>query len=113
MIVETGIFADGDERALLHCPVGAESPYEPTSVTFYNRKGLVDTLGSFGLRVDAAEYLSDEDRRRTDGAIVRGTFLCTKDRLTAGPAPACRLARRDARDVAEVVGSPRRPSSRG
>ncbi|MBA3348345.1 MAG: hypothetical protein H0T13_07265 [Actinobacteria bacterium] len=78
MIVETGIFADGDERALLHCPVGAESPYEPTSVTFYNRKGLVDTLGSFGLRVDAAEYLSDEDRRRTDGAIVRGTFLCTK-----------------------------------
>lgn len=78
MVVETALFADTDERALLFCPVGEESPYEPSSVSFYNRKGLIDTLGSFGLRVDATDYISEEDRRRADGSIVRGTFLCTK-----------------------------------
>jgi SAM-dependent methyltransferase len=79
MIVETGIFADDDKRALLFCPVGKESPYEPSSVTFYNRKGMVDSLRTFGLRTDAVDYKSDKDRRRTDGEIIRGTFLCTKD----------------------------------
>jgi hypothetical protein len=79
MLIETGIFADEDKRALLFCPIGAESPYEPSSVTFFNRKGLADSLQTFGLRVDATEYQSDKDRRRNDGAIVRGSFLCTKD----------------------------------
>lgn len=79
MIVETGIFADEDKRALLFCPIGKESPYEPSSVTFYNRKGLIDTLRSFGLRTDAVDYKTDKDRKRSDGEIIRGTFLCTKD----------------------------------
>ena len=57
----------------------ARSTYEPSSVTFYNRKGLTDTLQTFGLRVDAIDYKNDKDRKRTDGTVVRGTFLCTKD----------------------------------
>jgi SAM-dependent methyltransferase len=87
MIIETGIFADDDERALLFCPVGQESPYEPSSVTFYNRKGLIDSLRTFGLRTDAVDYKSDKDRRRTDGAIIRGTFLCTKVAALAAEHP--------------------------
>ena len=87
MLIETGIFADDDKRALLYCPVGAESPYEPSSVTFYNRKGLTDSLETFGLRVDAADYQSDKDRKRKDGAIVRGSFLCTKDSALAKKHP--------------------------
>ena len=79
MIVETAIFADDDKRALLFCPVGEESPYEPTSVTFYNRKGMVDSLRTFGLRTDAVDYVDEHQRQLTDGAIIRGTFLCTKD----------------------------------
>jgi len=79
MIVETAIFADDDKRALLFCPVGEESPYEATSVTFYNRKGMVDTLRTFGLRTDAVDYINKDERQLTDGAIIRGTFLCTKD----------------------------------
>jgi SAM-dependent methyltransferase len=78
MIVETGIFADDDQRALLFCPIGKESPYEPSSVTFFNRKGMIDTLRSFGLRVDVVDYSSEKSRTMTDGKIVRGTFLCTK-----------------------------------
>ncbi len=87
MIIETGIFADENKRALLFCPVGKESPYEPSSVTFYNRKGMVDSLKTFGLRVDAVDYMSDKDRKRTDGKIIRGTFLCTKDSALAAEHP--------------------------
>ena len=79
MIVETGVFADDDKRALLFCPVGGESPYEASSVSFYNRKGMIDTLRTFGLHTDAVDYISDSDSRRTDGAVIRGTFLCTKN----------------------------------
>jgi SAM-dependent methyltransferase len=87
MIIETGIFADDNKRSLLFCPVGSESPYEPSSVSFYNRKGMVDSLRTFGLKTDAADYQSDKDRNRTDGAIVRGTFLCTKDSSLAAEHP--------------------------
>jgi SAM-dependent methyltransferase len=79
IIIETAIFADDDRLALLYCPVGEESPYERTSVSFYNRKGMIDTLKTFGSRVDTTEYLVDADRQRTDGAIVRACFSCTKD----------------------------------
>jgi SAM-dependent methyltransferase len=87
MIIETEILADDDQRALLFCPAGEESPCEPSSVSFYNRKGLTDTLKTFGFRVDTTEYQSDADRQRTDAAIIRGSFLCTKDGALAGKHP--------------------------
>jgi SAM-dependent methyltransferase len=87
MLIETGIFADDDKRALLFCPVGKESPYEPSSVTFYNRKGMIDSLRTFGLRIDATDYRSDKDRKCTDGSIIRGTFLCTKVAALAAEHP--------------------------
>jgi SAM-dependent methyltransferase len=77
-LLETGIYADTDERALLFCPIGEESPYEPSSVTFFNRKGMVDTLKSFGLVVEEVDYVTEEDRKQTDGRVVRGTFRCRK-----------------------------------
>jgi SAM-dependent methyltransferase len=79
MIVETGVFADDDKRPLLFCPVGKDSPYESSSVTFFNRKGMEDSLKSFGLRTDAVDYVTERDRKTKDGSIIRGTFLCTKD----------------------------------
>jgi SAM-dependent methyltransferase len=87
MIIETGILVDDDRRALLFCPLGEESPYDASSVTFYNRKGMTDTLKTFGFRVDATDYLKQEDRERTDGAIVRASFLCTKDATLAAKYP--------------------------
>jgi SAM-dependent methyltransferase len=57
MVLETAVLADDNRHAMLYCPVGAESPYEPTSVTFFNRKGLHDTLASIGFRVDRSRCL--------------------------------------------------------
>src|SRR5207249_4521134 len=51
MVLETAVLADDNRHALLYCPTGGESPYEPTSVTFFNRKGLHDTLESMQFRV--------------------------------------------------------------
>lgn len=50
LILETAVLVDDNRHAMLYCPTGAESPYEPTSVTFFNRKGLSDTLESMGFR---------------------------------------------------------------
>ncbi len=69
MIVETAIWESGDEnRALLFCPVGSDSPYEATSPTFFNEKGLVDTLRSLGFRTTALEYVRT---RPPPGPLVR------------------------------------------
>lgn len=50
LIVKTGLYCGSEELAMLYCPIGLESPYEPTSCTFFNRKGLVDSLTSLGFR---------------------------------------------------------------
>ena len=52
LLVETGILVDTKgtrDTEFLFCPVG-NSPYEPTSCTFFNERGLVTTLESLGLR---------------------------------------------------------------
>ena len=59
LLVETAVWRGEPRNALLFCPVGAESPYEPTSCTFFNEKGLVDTLESLGFRLRALEYLRE------------------------------------------------------
>jgi SAM-dependent methyltransferase len=56
LVLETAVFLDRGRRPLLFCPIGGESPYEPTSCTFFNTRGLKDTLGSFGLTVQRTEY---------------------------------------------------------
>lgn len=51
LIVETAIWSNSNTHAMVYCPIGSESPYEPTSVTFFNEKGLIDTLSSLGFEV--------------------------------------------------------------
>lgn len=51
MILETAYLAELPDLPILLCPVGDFSPFEPTSVTFFNRRGLSDSLASFGLKV--------------------------------------------------------------
>jgi|LakMenEpi03Aug12_release.lakeMendotaPanAssembly.Ray.scaffolds.fasta_scaffold01323_50 SAM-dependent methyltransferase len=79
LILETGIFADFDMHALLHCPSQNESPYDTSSVSFFNRKGMIDSLASFGLKVEETDYINESDRIRDDWSIIRGTFRCIKD----------------------------------
>jgi SAM-dependent methyltransferase len=59
LVLETAVFLDDNRHAVLRCPVGADSPYEASSCTFFNRKGLTDTLGSLGLLPVSFEYLGN------------------------------------------------------
>ena len=68
LILETAIWCGARSHAMLYCPIGKESPYEPTSCTFFNEKGLVDALGSLGIQVETIEYLL---RKPSPGTIAR------------------------------------------
>ena len=87
MIIETVIFADDDKRALLFCPLKKDHPWKKSSVTLFNRKGLIDSLTTFGLRTDETDWISEKDRRRRDESLIRGAFLCTKDNALAAEFP--------------------------
>jgi SAM-dependent methyltransferase len=57
ILIETGIFDGMETHAMLYCPVHEESPYEGTSVTFFNLKGLTDTLRTLGLTTQETRTL--------------------------------------------------------
>jgi 2-polyprenyl-3-methyl-5-hydroxy-6-metoxy-1,4-benzoquinol methylase len=61
LLLETAVYADDNEHALLFCPVGSETPYAPDSTccTFFNVKGLTDTLASFGLVVHKVDFMNE------------------------------------------------------
>ena len=65
IIVETAVlrsfgFSKLEKLALLYCPIEDESPYEATSVTFFNTKGMVDSLKSLGYTSNSISYMYDE-----------------------------------------------------
>jgi 2-polyprenyl-3-methyl-5-hydroxy-6-metoxy-1,4-benzoquinol methylase len=74
LLIETAVLRDTNLYALLYCPTGAESPYENTSCTFFNEKGLRDTLSSIGIRVDSVEYVVRQSRARTLLSKLRTTL---------------------------------------
>lgn len=95
LIIETAVFMDNNQRAILFCPIGSESPYEDTSCTFFNLKGLSDTLSSLGLVIENTELLSQPEKlddtdwlsniksrlkafQPTKPFISRATFICSK-----------------------------------
>lgn len=95
LVIETAVFMDDNQRAMLFCPIGSESPYEDTSCTFFNMKGLSDTLSSLGFIIERTELLSEPEkldntnwlssiksRFRTflpaKPFITRATFICSK-----------------------------------
>jgi SAM-dependent methyltransferase len=61
LLIETAVYRGHEELPLLYCPVGKESPYEPTSVTFFNQKGLRDTLLSLGFETESFDYLDGHE----------------------------------------------------
>jgi SAM-dependent methyltransferase len=48
LIIESGFMEGFADLPLLFCPIGTDSPYEPTSVTYFNEAGITDTLLSIG-----------------------------------------------------------------
>lgn len=73
MFIEAGILNDRNELPLLFCPT-RNSPYEQTSCTFFNIKGLEETMLSFGLRMDNHKIHPQEPA----GLVRRAWFEATK-----------------------------------
>jgi SAM-dependent methyltransferase len=81
LFLETAVFVDDNRFSMLYCPVGAESPYEPTSVTFFNVKGLKDSLLTLGFKVERVELqvnLPPDDSAK-EKVIDRVVMTCTAD----------------------------------
>src|SRR5262249_46689676 len=72
LILETAIMVDSNDHAMLHCPIGSDSPYEPTSCTFFNMKGLTDTLQSLGLCVRNCDFLVNMHLEVNKQKVARG-----------------------------------------
>src|SRR5262249_7717750 len=61
LILETAMWARQLSVPLLYCPLPEESPYEPSSVTFYNDPGLRAALRSFGFAdIECHNVMSSE-----------------------------------------------------
>jgi SAM-dependent methyltransferase len=92
LIVETATLVDEGRMPLMYCPVGADSPYDPSSCTFFNVRGLTDTLKSFGFSVEHRQSLTFNDqnamadavRRASDPVIDRTVVVCRRDAVGPG-----------------------------
>lgn len=71
LIVETAITTEAPNAAVLYCPTGRQSPYEASSCTFFNPKGLSDTLESLGFRTEETARLTPPKRRGVLSRILR------------------------------------------
>jgi tRNA (mo5U34)-methyltransferase len=84
LLVETATFADGNHLPLLLCPTGAESPYEPSSCSFFNIKGFIDSARSLGFAVTNHRSLMNlpayDPAQAGPLPIDRTAFLCRRDR---------------------------------
>jgi len=57
LLIETAIWEAEHNNSMLFCPIGEDSPYEGSSCSFFNEKGLVDTLKSMGFETVSIDYL--------------------------------------------------------
>jgi SAM-dependent methyltransferase len=55
LLIETAILQESFDRAILYCPINEDGPFGSTSCTFFNPKGLIDTLTSMG--VETINYI--------------------------------------------------------
>jgi len=90
LLVETATFTDANCLPLLVCPTGAESPYEPSSCSFFNIKGFVDTVRSLGFAVTGHRSLLNLPGYNPASAgplpIDRTVFTCRRDHRLDDPA---------------------------
>lgn len=71
IILETGIYLDENKRSVLYCPIENDSEYEKTSCTFFNVKGLTDSLKSMGIKVTKYVTFSHKIKFRIIKNIIR------------------------------------------
>ena len=69
LIIESAFIEGFADLPVLFCPIGTDSPYEPTSITYFNEAGIADTLVSIGFSEiqchdSFCEYACDEVKER-------------------------------------------------
>lgn len=89
LLIETAVWPREPNNAMLFCPTGTESPYEDTSCTFFNRKGLEDSLISMGFHVENFEYVKKEGLARL-AEIARYIVDIGRNGMKKGYAPIVR-----------------------
>jgi len=74
LLIETPIWHGEPDKAMLFCPIDSEGPYasDPTSCTFFNEKGLVDTMKSLGFETVNIEYLTKNTENRAGAHPIKG-----------------------------------------
>jgi SAM-dependent methyltransferase len=81
LIVKTALYCGNENLAMLYCPIGLESPYEPTSCTFFNQKGLVDSLSSLGWRttsVTLSRQRTNRSVQQVDAPVIRDAVFVSE-----------------------------------
>jgi len=80
LVLETAVFYGQDNLPMMYCPTGENSPYEASSCTFFNRKGLTETLQSLGWKVHHSSLLHPHaEGVATTGeqpVVDRAVFVC-------------------------------------
>ena len=71
LILETGIYLDDNKRSMLYCPIENDSEFEKTSCTFFNVKGLNDSLKSMGFEVKNYNIYNHKIKFRTLKNIIK------------------------------------------
>jgi len=77
LIIETAIWQNKEEKSLLWCPKVEEAPNGPTSLTFFNYKGLKDNLELFGFDFKESNWIPS---KVDTGDIGRTTITCVKNK---------------------------------
>lgn len=82
LILETAVWLGPDHFADLWCPTGRDGPYDATSPSFFNRRGLTDSLAAVGLVVERQTLLGDPVRHPPGRRARLLRRQRTVDRLT-------------------------------
>ena len=91
LIIETAIWCGESQNAFLFCPIDEASPYEPSSCTFYNEKGLIDTLVTLGFETKAVDYVPE---KKSPSHLRKRLKRIFKTCLSLGHQPPIRHVRR-------------------
>jgi hypothetical protein len=75
MLLETAVLLTWRRHSILYAPTEDESPYEETSVTFFNPHGLVSSLGSIGFETLSVDFLLGKRITSTKGFSPRHVAL--------------------------------------
>lgn len=87
LLIETAMWEGERNNAMLFCPIDGDSPYEESSCTFFNEKGLVDTLKSLGFQTIHMELLGQGGARATLRRYVKRFITRLRDGCRAADPP--------------------------